>query len=266
MAFFSSCICTMHQWNNYGSEHPFHHDICRLEPSVHCLHLGLLRSCSQVYMEAALIPFIHNTFSFSDATLLPRFSKSLVPAQATAITSLTLSNIFAADLFDRNYWYNFPELRHLFVTIRGHEGCINGDEYLRDRYSVSVALISGARRAWQDNPSREPLKHFNLESFRFRVVCACGLVIRACPTQPDWQQWSEAIEQRVSARQFKRRPERQPSSGRQLLQIRPINRAVPVRHSLRNHFWRLRRWCIQYVINLKTSLVRRFQLPTRSES
>ncbi|KAM0711047.1 hypothetical protein Q7P35_001786 [Cladosporium inversicolor] len=100
--FFKSCICTVHEWSNHGADHPFHHDICHLEPFVRRLHLGLLRPCSQVYMEAALIPFTHNTFSLAHAPLLPQLISSLVPAQATAITSLSLSNIFVGDLLDRD--------------------------------------------------------------------------------------------------------------------------------------------------------------------
>lgn len=106
-------------------------------------------------MEAVLIPFTHNSFSFANAVLLPQFVSSLVLAQATAITPLALSNIFAGDLLDQEYWYGLPELRHLSVTIRGHEGCINGDKYLRDYRRFNDWYINDAWKGWQDNPSSD---------------------------------------------------------------------------------------------------------------
>ena len=137
-------------------------------------------------MEAALIPFTHNTFSFADAVLLPQFISSLVPAQATAITSLTLSNIFAGDLLDEEHWYGLPELRHLSVTIRGYEGCIDDGKHQRDYRRFNDSYIDDAPMAWEDNPSYEPLQHFNLESFKLRIVCTCGLVMSDCSTHQDW--------------------------------------------------------------------------------
>lgn len=169
--FFKSCICTVHEWSNHGADHPFHHDICHLEPFVRRLHLGLLRPCSQVYMEAALIPFTHNTFSLAHAPLLPQLISSLVPAQATAITSLSLSNIFVGDLLDRDYWYGFPELRHLAVTVNGHDGCVDGDCGLKDYRRFNALYVSSVRKVWQDYPLSGPLEHSNLDSFELRTEC-----------------------------------------------------------------------------------------------
>lgn len=183
----------MHEWNTYGSEHPFHHEICRLEPLVLRLHLSLLRCCSQIYMEAALIPFIHNTFSFAEGAVLPQFISSLVPAQATAITSLALNNIFAADLFDWEYWYGLPELRHLTVTVRGHEECISGNGFFGDHRRLNDSYLASARKVWQDAPTHEPLEHFNLDSFKLRVVCSSSLLLKDCPTHRDWQLWADTI-------------------------------------------------------------------------
>lgn len=264
--FFRSCICTVHEWSNRGSEHPFHHDICHLEPFVRRLRLGLLRVCSQIYMEAALIPFIHNTFSFAHAPLLPQFISSLVPAEATAITSLSLSNIFVGDLLDRDYWYGFPELRHLAVTVCGHDGCMDGDGDLKDYRRFNALYVSSVRKLSQDFPSHEPLEHFNLESFSLRIVCASGLKMRRCSTLEEWRQWAETIEQRVSARPFRRRPERRTIPGRQLLQIYPVNRAVPPPSSLGDCLWRFQGMCVQYLVDWGRALCRQFWRSTPSES
>jgi hypothetical protein len=251
------------QWHGSGYGQFLQPDICRFEPCNFCLHLSLLRCCSQVYMEAALIPFTHNTFSFADAVLLPQFISILVPAQATAITSLALNNIFAGDLLEEEYWYALPELRHLSVTIRGHAGCFDDGEHQRDYRRFNDLYISDARMAWEDNPSHEPLEHFNLKSFKLRIVCACGVVLKDCPTQRDWQQWAESIENRVSSRRFKKRLERRQDSGRR---IHPINRAAPVRTPLGNCLRKFKGWCVQHVVNWKRFLVDEVRRSKRRES
>ena len=253
--FFKSCICTVHKWWSNDLEHPFHHDVCRLDPFVRRLHLSLLRSCSQIYMEAALFPFIHNTFSFAHGPLMPQFISSLVPAQATAITSLSLSNIFAADLLDRDYWVGFPDLCHLAVVINGHEGCTDEHGDLRDYRRFNGLCMWSSRKVWQEFPLHEPLEHFNLESFKLRIVCASGLTIKPCSSREEWEQWAETIEQRVLARRFKKRLERRQDSERRLLQIRRINHAVPGQSWLGDRLWRVTRWCIQWLADFKRSLV-----------
>lgn len=65
---FQIYVCTNHMPDD--SEQPYEHEFCRLFPPVTYLYLGFMRCCSQVYSEAALIPFIHNTFSFNDAASL----------------------------------------------------------------------------------------------------------------------------------------------------------------------------------------------------
>jgi hypothetical protein len=164
-------------------------------------HTALLRSCSQIYTEAALVLYMHNTFSFGDADLLPQFISTLVPAQTSAITSLTLNNVFVGDLLDRDYWEAFPHLRHLTVSIRSHDGCTEYDSDMHGHRLLNAAHLDYARMVWQRNPSLEPLEHFNLASFKFRIVCGSGKdAVERCPTLEIWQRWSEAIEQRVLAR------------------------------------------------------------------
>jgi hypothetical protein len=170
------------------------------------------------------------------------------------------------DLLDRDYWYGFPELRHLAVKVCGHDGCMDGDGDLKDYRRFNALYVSSVRKLSQDFPSHEPLEHFNLESFSLRIVCASGLSMRRCPTRGEWQQRVGTIEQRVSARPFKRRPERRTIPGRQLLQIYPVNRAVPPPHSLGDCVWRFKGMCVQYLIHWGRTLCRRFRRSTPSES
>lgn len=172
----------MHKWWSNDNDHPFHHDICRLDPFVVRLHLGLLRSCSQIYIEAALIPFMHNTFSFARGPLLPQSIPGLVQAQAAAMTALSLSNILAADLSDRHYWPGFLDLHHLAISINGHEGYTDGHGDLRDYRRFNALYLWSSRKVWHDFPLNEPLEHFNLESFKLHIVCASGLELKLCDT------------------------------------------------------------------------------------
>jgi hypothetical protein len=76
-----------------------------------------------------------------------------------------LSNIFAGDLLDQDYWTSFPRLRHLTVSIRGHNGCTDHNSYLSDHRLFTLSHLNHARKVWRHNPSFEPLEHFNMESF-----------------------------------------------------------------------------------------------------
>ncbi|OCL14808.1 hypothetical protein AOQ84DRAFT_230289 [Glonium stellatum] len=49
------------------------------------LHMELLRSCKQVYQETALLPYTHNTFSFSSPDALTCFISTLIPDQRCAL-------------------------------------------------------------------------------------------------------------------------------------------------------------------------------------
>lgn len=217
-------------------------------------------------MEAALIPFTHNTFSFAHGPLLHQFISSLVPAQATAITSLSLSNIFAADLLDRHYWDSFPELRYLAVSVNGHMDCMDEDGDLRDNRRFNALYIWSSRKVWQDFPLYEPLQHLNLESFNFRIVCASGLKMKLCDTLQEWEQWAETIEQRVLAKRLKKGVERTQGSERRLRQIHPINRAVPIQTWLWNRLWGFKRWCVRCAVDLERSLVTRLPPSRYAES
>lgn len=212
----------MHDSHPPGYEWSFHHTLTHLKLFAPHLHLALLRSCSQIYMEAALIPFIKNTFTFANADLLSRFTSSLIPAQGAAITSLIISNISAADLLDPSYWEGFPCLRHLAVGIRGHKDCLHGDADLRDGGRSNSLYMSNARITWQNDPSCKPLDHLDLVSFSFNILCSCCLSISHCPTLRYWQQWSKTIEQRVLTTSFKARHENRRASGRQSPQIHPV--------------------------------------------
>jgi len=53
--------------------------------------LQFLGVCRQIYQEAALIPFATNTFCFHDIGSMRRFTKSLMPRHARAITSVILA-------------------------------------------------------------------------------------------------------------------------------------------------------------------------------
>lgn len=54
------------------------------------LNLSLLRACRQINLEAALLPYTWNIFSFADAQDFERFVDQLMTAQQRAIRSITI--------------------------------------------------------------------------------------------------------------------------------------------------------------------------------
>jgi hypothetical protein len=70
------------------------HDRCNSSALRHNLALHLLQVCRQVYGEAALIPFIKNSFTTmvqDNISALRPFLATLVPAQIRAIAKFLLS-------------------------------------------------------------------------------------------------------------------------------------------------------------------------------
>ncbi|GAB7359509.1 hypothetical protein MBLNU230_g6154t1 [Neophaeotheca triangularis] len=59
-------------------------------PSAGRLSLALLHACRQIHQEAALLPFVDNTFSFPTDISVKAFSMTLIREQARAVLSLTL--------------------------------------------------------------------------------------------------------------------------------------------------------------------------------
>jgi hypothetical protein len=94
---------------SHDDRHRLHRHVCYTNVFGYRLVLSLLQSCSQIYMEASLLPFTQNHFIFGETELLPLFTSKLAPAQAAAITSLSLDNITVFNLFDDSYWTPFPD-------------------------------------------------------------------------------------------------------------------------------------------------------------
>ena len=57
------------------------------------LALGLLRTCKQVYNEAALVPYYDNTFSFARGSDLDFFTRVLSEKQRSALQHVTYANV-----------------------------------------------------------------------------------------------------------------------------------------------------------------------------
>lgn len=75
------------------------HDTCR-EPSLLQYHkVALLRTCRQIHSEAALLPFVLNTFLFDNHIQLFHFLRFVTPKQAKAIQNIcvTLSGVDSYD-------------------------------------------------------------------------------------------------------------------------------------------------------------------------
>jgi hypothetical protein len=244
------CPCHVHLTAHLASinltdTHRRHHHTCYTNVFGCRLDLSLLLACSQIYMEASLLPFSHNNFMFAETELLPLFTNKLAPMQAAAITSLTLDNITAFDLFDGSHWKPFPSLRNLAATVRGHEGCVDDNHFsLLGCRKLNRFLLLNARRWWCEEPAHAPLEKLNLEMFRFRVMCASGHRQTRCRTLGEWRQWAKMIEREVSERWTKQEARRRQEQTRLLQATKWPTLPLWCTRSLRETTWEVVRWIV----------------------
>lgn len=264
-----ACICAVSNnssWSDF--EYPLCYEMCPHRPVGPRPNLSLLLACSQVYTEAALMPFIHNTFNFADATILPTFVSSLVASQAAAITTLKLHHVAAFHVFDDDYWTTLTGLRNLTLTIRGHDGCGegDGDTIPQDCRQFNNYFIRSAREWWPQEPSYAPLSQLSLKTFQFRILCASGIAWRRCRALRQWQQWAKTIELEVSARWSKKEARQRQLEKRLLLQAALSEAARLHKSSLREKIWKIKRWCVLRLSIWKMSLGKRLWLSRRDGS
>jgi hypothetical protein len=214
----SLCYCAVRiTRGNLNNAHHSHHHVCYTDIFGYSPDLSLLRSCSQIYMEASLLPLTHNNFMFGETELLPLFTSKLAPMQAAAITSLTLDNIAVFDLFDDSHWKPFSGLRYLAAAVRGHDGCVDDNSlWLSDCRKLNREILLNRRQWWREEPTYAPLGRLNLETFQFRILCASGRRRARCRTIREWQHWGKMIEREVSGRWTKQGARRRQEQTRLL--------------------------------------------------
>jgi hypothetical protein len=241
------CPCTVRITAHLATRtdaHRRHHHICYANPFGYRLDLRFLQTCSQIYMEAFLLPFTLNNLVFAETELLSLFTDKLAPIQAAAITSLTLDNITAFDLFDESYWEAFPSLRNLSATVRGHDGCVEENAvWLSGCRKLNRVYLLKCRQWWREEPAHAPLGKLNLEGFRFRVVCASGHRQTNCRTLREWQLWAKMIEREVSGRWTKQEARRRQEQMR-VLQAAKWPTLPPWRTQWRETAWMVVRWIV----------------------
>lgn len=70
--------------SEYENHQEFHIDCWHDRGSV-ASFFALLQTCRQIHSEAALIPYLSNTFSFTNLTSIDQFLRRLIPQQARAV-------------------------------------------------------------------------------------------------------------------------------------------------------------------------------------
>ena len=83
----------------------------RAGPSCNSLTLDLLRTCRQIYMEAALLYFSHNIFAFPTRAMIIAFLRTIALEQRQAITEIgtvwAIPKVLCKDL---------KNLKHVYLT------------------------------------------------------------------------------------------------------------------------------------------------------
>jgi len=118
-----------------------------LERQHKLLHLGLLGTCKQIYQEAALLSYSLNTFSFSSADTLTRFTSALIPDQRRALRAF----YFRIPIHD-DVWSTWPWNNAITVAL---VKSLPGLRVLR----LDLELGQYCQRI--TNPARIPTVHFS---------------------------------------------------------------------------------------------------------
>jgi hypothetical protein len=257
----SPCDCA-EQLTAYGANltgaHHSHHHVCYSNVFGYGLDLSLLRSCSQIYMEASLLLFAHNNLVFAETELLPLFTRKLALMQAAAIKSLNLDNITVFDLFDDSYWSPFPGLRYLAVAVRGHDRCVDNNSFWSSNCrELNHIVLTNFHQQWQEEPAYAPLGRLNLETFQFHVTCVSGYHRRGCRTLGEWQQWAKTIEREVSTRWTKQEARRRQAQTRLLQAADWPTGPIFGTWSLRETAWDVVHWLVLRLPFWKDFLLRK---------
>lgn len=131
------------------------------------LDVALLQTCSQIYGEAALLPFTNTTFSFfCDADVSP-FIANLNPAQAQAIQKILLANAGSYDFVSDNVWKKLTGLRKLRIVfpVPSFASVWCPRRTLHNLATCELRTATGRMRF-------ECFQRLNLESFEINVM-AC---------------------------------------------------------------------------------------------
>lgn len=154
------------------------------------IQLSLLKTCSQVYNETALIPFYENAFSFHDDRDLGLLMAKLVPAQYESIRAICLPNAGSCDFEKDNVWAKLTSLRRLNIAVQIKNGTRNACARSTMNLSATELQTVKGRLAF------EPLKRLNLDFFQFNLV-ATFLPLSDCPSWTDFNGLAADIENGV---------------------------------------------------------------------
>ncbi|KAM0713751.1 hypothetical protein Q7P37_010713 [Cladosporium fusiforme] len=151
------------------------------------IHLGILATCSQIYAEAALIPFAYNAFSFCNDRDLVVFMSRLVPSQYQSIRAICLPGAGRCIFEKTDVWGKLSGLRRLSITVpirsRKRDPCAHS----------RMILTTEKLKTSRGELIFESLKRLNLEFFQLNVV-ATNHLFRSCPTFVEYQAMTNVIE------------------------------------------------------------------------
>lgn len=111
----------------------------------HRIDLSILQTCSQIHREAALVPFLSNTFAAEWGS--SEFFKRLAPIQCRSVTSMSYHHCDAP--FDINVSPSFGGLKKLSILLELEADDVNwiGEKFDEGRPAFFVKAGSAARRS-----------------------------------------------------------------------------------------------------------------------
>lgn len=133
------------------------------------IHPNILGTCSQIYLEAALIPFAHNTFLVSNDNDLSAFLSKLAPSQSNAIRTMHLPDAGNYNFARDNVWSKLRGLRTLHIVVRPRTPPLRHLS-LNACARAEIDLRNTELRTKKGRLVFEPLKRLNLRSFHLNVI------------------------------------------------------------------------------------------------
>ncbi|GAB1739931.1 hypothetical protein NU219Hw_g4862t1 [Hortaea werneckii] len=128
----------------------------QMRQNTHSLPMGLTRVCRDIHREAALIPYVNNTFAFKNGYDLDLFvTKSLLAPQRAAISILQVDGYIAADSRYSGITCKVPKMLTGLHTLEIASPSWSCHMYTDSRFGMFSKSLETVRVVYEDRGNEE---------------------------------------------------------------------------------------------------------------
>ncbi|KAI7194425.1 hypothetical protein KC316_g4751 [Hortaea werneckii] len=128
----------------------------QMRQNTHSLSMGLTRVCRDIHREAALIPYVNNSFAFKNGYVLDLFvTKSLLAPQRAAISILQLDGYIAADSRYSGITCKVPKMLTGLRTLEIASPSWSCHMYTDSRFGMFSRSLETVRVVYEDRDNEE---------------------------------------------------------------------------------------------------------------